>query len=81
MAAEITAVPAIEHDGRQDDGVPIEDKEKLDIHHAEQGPDEGLEHVKADILREEADRAEDFEHEMGTWEAFKIYRWVGEMPT
>ena len=30
-----------------------------------------------DILRQEADRAEEFEHQLSTWQSVKAYRAVG----
>lgn len=71
--ADITAVPTVTNDGRRVADDFVDDKDKgLDAEHVEGG----LENVKAELITEDANKAEDFEHEMTTWQAFKIYRMV-----
>ena len=78
--AEITALPTVNNDkdGRRLDDEIVEDKDKIyDTQHVEMGADDdGIDAVKAEMHTEDANRAEVFEHEMGTWQAFKIYRAV-----
>jgi hypothetical protein len=38
--------------------------------------EDGVEQVKHEILVEDANKAEEFEHDMTTWQAFKIYKAV-----
>lgn len=71
--ADIVAVPIATKDGRPADNNVADEKNKaLDIEHVEGG----LESVKTELITEDANKAEDFEHEMTTWQAFKIYRMV-----
>ena len=81
--AEITALPTVNHDkdGQRLENQVVEEKDKhYETQHVEMGEDEGIDAVKAEMHLEDANRAEDFEHEMGTWQAFKIYRAVSSTP-
>lgn len=75
--AEISAVPTVPNSGRTLDDHLVDDKDKInDTQHVELGDEEGLENVKAELVTEDANKAENFEHEMTTWQAFKIYKFV-----
>jgi len=65
-------VPVVAHDGSQVDDIHDDKQKHFEAEHVEGG----VEQVKHEILVEDANKAEDFEHEMSTWQAFKMYKAV-----
>lgn len=73
--ADTEIVPVIDSSGRRVDDIDDDKQKYIDTEHVEATG--GVEQVKREILIEDANKAEDFEHQMTTWQAFKIYRAVG----
>lgn len=65
-------VPVVPHNGSPIEDVHDEKQKHFEAEHVE----DGVEQVKHEILVEDANKAEHFEHEMTTWQAFKIYKSV-----
>lgn len=74
--ADIDIVPAIDASGRRVEEIDDNKEKYQEAEHVESAG--GIEQVKHEILIEDANKAEDFEHEMTTWQAFKIYRAVSQ---
>lgn len=65
-------VPVVNHNGSQVEDVHDDKQKHFEAEHVE----DGVEQVKHEILVEDANKAEHFEHDMTTWQAFKIYKAV-----
>jgi hypothetical protein len=74
--ADIDIVPAIDASGRRVEEIDDNKEKYREAEHVESAG--GIDKVKHEILIEDANKAEDFEHEMTTWQAFKIYRAVSQ---
>jgi len=71
--ADLNILPAVSNEHRGEE--IADDKQKyMETEHVEGIG--GIEQVKHEILLEDANKAEDFEHDMTTWQAFKIYKAV-----
>jgi hypothetical protein len=67
-------VPVVNVNGRQVEDFDDDKQKYMEAEHVEAAG--GIEQVKNEILVEDANKAENFEHEMTTWQAFKIYKAV-----
>jgi hypothetical protein len=65
-------VPVVHHNGSQVEDIHDDKQKHFESEHVENG----VEQVKHEILVEDANKAEHFEHDMTTWQAFKIYKAV-----
>ena len=65
-------VPVVNHNGSQVEDIHDDKQKHFEAEHVENG----VEQVKHEILVEDANKAEHFEHDMTTWQAFKIYKAV-----
>jgi hypothetical protein len=68
----MTTMPSLSNDSAQDGIVPV--LQQVDEKHMNQHIEQADVDDKRDFLREEADRAEDFEHNLSTWASVKMYR-------
>jgi hypothetical protein len=72
--ADLNIVPVVNNE-RHGEEITDDKQKYMETEHVEEGTG-GIDQVKHEILVEDANKAEDFEHDMTTWQAFKIYKAV-----